>query len=362
MIVVPSMECGGVEKNVSLICNNIDTSKFDVSLVILDNSRQFFHITNAAIRIIDLKIPTVRRSIFALTKLSRKLKPDIILAAANHLNLFLGIFKWLFPKRIKLIARESSIVSINDPSKWNFNFYSWLCRNFYKNLDLIICQSLFMKNDLVQHFNVPARKTYVINNPVEIPQPAPSLRDEDSEGEPVFITVGRLSKEKGLERILRSLAKLKTSFTYHIIGEGDRRPSLEKIIREQKMEGKVFLPGKFNRPFAQVPDPTLFLMGSYFEGFPNGVLEANALGIPVVAYPAPGGISELIRNYENGILSEGEKEEDFTRAIEKALNHSFDHARIRLDNKARYDLKKVIHQWEALLEAVHAGKLPVPQN
>ena len=339
-----------MERNVSIICNNINTDKFDVTLTILDNSAPFFEITNPAIKIIDLKIPSARKSLFAIAKLSRKIKPDIILATANHLNLFFGIFKWLFPKRIKIIGRESSIMSMNTPTNWSPGFYNWLSRHFYKNLDFVVCQSVFMRDDLVSNYHFPIKKTRIINNAVQPGSINWSHTDERAGAVPKFITVARLIELKGLMRLVRSVAHLTIPFEYTIIGEGEMRPELEKLIKALSLENKVFLPGGSDMPFSQVSNPALFLMGSHFEGFPNVVLEANAAGIPVVAFKAPGGIAEIVINNENGILVETDSEADFAAAVTKALAYSFNRNKIREDTKNRFDVKKIIHQWENLLE------------
>ena len=357
LIAVPSLECGGLERNVSIICNNIDSSRFDVTLTVLNNANQFFPISNPAIKIIDLKINNVRKSLFAIAKLSRQIKPDIILTTANHLNLFFGIFKWLFPKRIRIIARESSIVSINVPKTWNARFYKWLLRTFYKKLDLVICQSVYMRDDLVKNCRVPVAKTFIINNAVQTPVTLFSSVDTTEENSvPQLITVARLSEEKGVARIIRALSQLSVPFKYTIIGEGPLRPQLEKLIKELSLETRISMPGRSDKPFAQVNSPTLFLMGSFFEGFPNVLLEANSLGIPVVAFNAPGGIGELITNDENGLLVEGNDETAFAIAVKKALDHSFDRDKISLGVKARFDVKKIITRWEALLENVYQKK------
>ena len=348
--------CGGMERNISIICNNINTDKFDVTLTVLDNSAPFFQITNPAIKIIDLKITSVRKSLFAIAKLSRKIRPDVILTTANHLNLFFGIFKWLFPKRVKIIGRESSIMSMNTPTNWSPAFYNWLSRNFYNNLNIIICQSVYMQDDLVKHFRIPLDKTRIISNPVE--PPIANIADSEAikKSIPKFITVARLTPLKGIERIIRSLAKLDMPFEYCIIGEGELKEQLERLIKEYALEKKVFLVGKYNEPFAVVANPTLFLLGSYYEGFPNVLLEANAIGIPVVAFNAPGGIAELITNFENGILVNEDNETMFADAVKMAMNHPFDRNKISSDIRSRFDVKKIIPQWELLLENVCSEK------
>ncbi len=346
LIVVPTLECGGLERNVSTICNNLDSSKYDITLAVLNNAYQFFQITNPNVTLIDMHIVHVRDSLFGILKLSRKIKPDIILSTANHLNLFLAIFKWLFPKRIKIIARESSIVSINTQRSWNPTLYHWLLRRFYKKIDLVICQSKYMQDDLASNYNFKIGKTRIIYNAVIAPEikvdphcPAAFAR---------LIAVSRLSKEKGLDRLIKAVSLLKIPYRFMIIGEGEMRNSLQELINERSLQQQIILAGSRDKPFVQVPDPDLFLMGSYYEGFPNAMLEAIAAGIPVVAFNAPGGIAEIITDNENGLLVEDNDIIAFASTINKALVTNFDRTEIIETTKNRFSLNKMMAAIESI--------------
>ncbi len=346
LIVVPTLECGGLERNVAIICNNFNTTKYDVTLAILNNQKQFFHISNKNIHVIDLQIANVRKSLFRILNLSKKIRPDIILSTANHLNLLFAIFKWIFPKGIKIIARESSIVSINTQGSWSPVLFNWLLKNFYKKLDLIVCQSEYMQLDLVKNYHIIIEKTRIINNPVSIP----ILKTDSGEKRsfPDFITVARLSKEKGIDRLIRALAKMDIPFRFTIIGEGVVRNSLQDLIESLSMQNQVTLAGNKENPFAEISSPDLFLMGSYYEGFPNAMLEAMAAGIPVIAFNAPGGIAEIIIQNENGILVNGDDEQAFADAIKRALNKGFDKKQIQENILKKYNVNAIIDQWDDL--------------
>jgi glycosyltransferase involved in cell wall biosynthesis len=350
LIVVPTLECGGVERNVAIISNNLDTSRYDVTLAVLNNSKQFFKITNSEVKLIDLGIINARKSLLRILKLTKKVKPDIILATANHVNLLFGIFKWIFPRHIKIIARESSIVSINSQRSWHPVIYHWLLRVFYKNIDLIICQSKYMQDDLIANYNIKIDKTHIIHNAV-IP-PAIKVIPKAPGAYAELITVTRLSKDKGLDRLIRAVSLLKIPYKFTIIGEGYMRKPLEKLIEELSLQQKVFLTGRNEQPFNQVQDPDLFLMGSYYEGFPNAMLEAVAAGIPVVAFNAPGGMAELMQNYQNGILVESNSEQDFADSIQKALKYNFDKKGIQDFTLKQFNINTIMSHWYELFESL----------
>ncbi|MEO6488847.1 MAG: glycosyltransferase [Ferruginibacter sp.] len=346
---VPTLECGGLERNVSIICNNIDTTKFEVTLAVLNNHKQFFKITNEDVTVIDLHILHVRSSLFAIRKLAKEIKPAIILSCANHLNLLLAMFRGLFPKTVRMIARESSIVSINTKHSKFSVVYDRLLRIFYKRIDLVVCQSAFMQEDLLKHYDVPANKTIVIYNAV-LP-PKISTAEQEINNVVKFITVARLSQEKGIDRLIKAVALLKFPYQFHIIGEGSMRKKLQQLIDDLDLQQHVFLHGSNKDPFAVVQYPDLFLMGSYYEGFPNALLEATAAGIPAVAYNAPGGIAEVLKDQVNGWLVQDESIEDFSAAIERAMKFKFNREEIRKFTINRFDVKKIMAEWEKLFRS-----------
>ncbi|HEX2683516.1 MAG TPA: glycosyltransferase, partial [Ferruginibacter sp.] len=154
MLVTPNLECGGAERFVSLFCEHVNTDIFSVCLVVVNNSRPFYTISNPAIEIIDLKKKRVLFSLRSIKAVAKKFQPDIIFSTANHLNLYLVIFKKRFNRNIKFIARESSIASINSRRSrmpWLYNRFQ---KKYYNRFDHIICQSAYMQQDLIRHYFV----------------------------------------------------------------------------------------------------------------------------------------------------------------------------------------------------------------
>jgi len=349
LIFTPTLECGGAEKYVSLLCNNIDTSKFDASLVVLNNSSPFYTISEG-MEIIDMKTKRVRRSLFAIKKMIRDRKPQIVFTTANHLNLLFAIFRWMFPKKMLVIGWESSIVSINNRRASFPKLYNWLVKKYYRNLDHIICQSNYMRHDLVANYAIPENKTTVINMPVEKLTASTMVASVTEHHVYKFISVARLSEEKGLDRLIRSVARLSLPYKYHIIGEGDQRKILQRLIDELSLNGIVVLEGEKKYPYDGMEDADLMLMGSRYEGFPMVLLEAGMLGIPVIAFDAPGGIGEIVKPAENGLLVQDGDELAFANAIEAALQIKFNREKIITDTKGRYSLRKIVGETEELFE------------
>jgi glycosyltransferase involved in cell wall biosynthesis len=349
LVITPSLRCGGSEKYVSLFCNHIYTQQFDVTLLVLNNSAPFYQITNPAIKIIDLKAASAKAATFSILKTIKKVSPHILYSTANHVNILLMLLRPFFAKRIVTVARESSIISSNIKNAAYPKLLSWATKKYYRYFDCIICQSIFMQEDLVAHYNVPANKTIVINNPVES-----TAHIHAQKLQPVkLITVARLTAAKGIERLIEAVATLKMPYQYFIIGDGELRASLQLHINNLQLQQQIFLVGEKQQPFYGNEDATLYLSGSYYEGFPNAVLEAQALGIPVVTFNMPGGISEIINN-DNGAYAADDSATAFAAAIQKALHTNFDRAAIATHTAARFNIDSIIKETSHLLQQLFA--------
>ena len=347
LITTPTLECGGSEKFVSLLCNHINTSIFSICLMVVNNARPFYQIENPAIKIVDLKKGRVLFSLSAIKTVVKGFKPDIIFSTANHMNLYLAIFKNQFNSKIKFIAREASIVSINSRQAKMPALYSWLIKKYYKRYYLIICQSVYMQQDLLNHYQIPTDKTIVIHNATRGFSPN-TIQSNVKEVKSIykFITVARLSEEKGVERLIKAVELLSIPFKFYIIGEGNKRNDLQKLIDELQLRDRIFLAGQKEEPFTGMEDADLLLMGSYYEGFPNVLLEAGAHGIPVVAFDVPGGIEEIITPDENGLLVKDNDIITFAAAINKAITTDFKRHKIIESTKERFSIHNMVHAFE----------------
>ena len=357
LILTPTLQCGGSEKFVTLVCNHIDTEKFSVCIVVINNTNPFYRITNPAIKVIDLKKGRVLFSLFAIKTTVNNFNPDIIFSTANHLNLYLAMFRKSFGNGIKFIAREASIVSINSRQAKMPFLYNRLIKKYYNRFDCIICQSVYMQQDLVSHYKIAAGKTIVIHNAIQDKLYKPVLPGkQSSDGVYKFITVARLSEEKGIERLIHAAGLISVPFLYYIIGNGNKKTDLQKLINELQLQHKIFLLGEKTDPFNGMEDADLFLLGSYYEGFPNVLQEAGVLGIPVIAFNVPGGISEIIVDEENGLLVEDNDIIAFAAAIKIGLVTNFDHNKIIETTKKRFSVNGIMPSVENLFLKLHQNK------
>lgn len=205
-----------------------------------------------------------------------------------------------------------------------------------------------MANDLIKTYSLPEERIHVINNPVT-PLSVKTTESIKLKTKPVFITIGRLSHEKGYERIIMALSLLNFDFEYLIIGTGTQKENIEKEIKACGILGKVKLLGLKKNIETYLKKADLFLQGSHYEGFPNAVLEATTCGIPVIAFNAPGGTIEILKNGFNGFIVENGSIKDYAEKIDFALSHNFDKAAIKSHTDTKFGVKKIIQEYQSAI-------------
>lgn len=300
--ILPSLGAGGAERVVSFIAQNIDLEKIEPSLIVIGFKKDnVYDIKN--VKLIFLEKSRVILSIPRLFVVLKKENPQVVLSAIRHLNTLMGLFSPFF-RKTKFIGREvnvSSVLKKYSQSKNNLKS-SFLTRISYRFLDKIICQSNDMYEDVKQSFAIDDSKLIIINNPVTENFKLKEKKIIKENHVFQFITVGRLAKQKGHYRILEGLSKLDIPFNYTIIGDGPEKENIIKLIKELGLSSRITLVSHSNDIPTYLSESDIFIQGSYVEGFPNALLESSAVGTPVIAFDALGGINEIVIEGVNGYI------------------------------------------------------------
>lgn len=294
VFVLPSFAGGGAERVVLNLLKLVDRRYFLPVLVVLDGSGPLAKDTPADVPVHVLGTPQLRRSIPALVGVLRRLRPAVIFSTFTHVNLALIGMRPLL-KRTRIVVREANLPSLSFKRlPWPAAF-SALSRRLYPRADRLIASSMRMVDEF-RALGVPKSTIEVLHNPVDVA----SLRArvgavaEGSASDHVqFVAVGRLVPQKGFDRLLDAMAVLGGDSRCTIIGDGPERSALEKQAAEQGLRQRVAFSGFVNNPAPMIAAADALVMPSRFEGMPNAALEALALGTPVIATPAAGGISEI---------------------------------------------------------------------
>ncbi len=164
--------------------------------------------------------------------------------------------------------------------------------------------------DLIRGTHVSPSLVRTIYNPVITPRLL-SLANEPvkhpwfGEGQPpVVLAIGRLTAPKDFPTLLRAAALLRqeTDFRLLILGEGEERSHLEEMVTQLGLTREVALPGFVDNPFSYLARASLFVLSSAWEALPTVLIEAMALGVPVVSTDCRSGPTEILQGGQYGRL------------------------------------------------------------
>lgn len=122
----------------------------------------------------------------------------------------------------------------------------------------------------------------------------------------VIVTAGRLNGQKRHDILIKAFNQVKDEYpdyNVEIYGAGDEEQKLQDLINSLNIENRVFLKGNYSPIYDKLKDASLFVLSSDYEGMPNALMEAMALGLPCISTDCDGGGAKfLIENGKNGLL------------------------------------------------------------
>lgn len=355
LFIIPNMRGGGAQRVISTILNFLDRKKFETILVLLKKEGPYLEDLPKDIQVINLQTEQTRYSIIKVIRVIRvikQIKPDLVFSTLSYLNILIVMIRPFLSKDIIFIARETNTISVINKRKKYPMLYDLVYKVFYNNFNKIISQSKYMRKDLIDNYNIMEDRIEVIYNPVDITK-IENLANRDvanlyKSDKFNLLAVGRLSYQKGYDLLIEAMRKLDKKFHLTILGQGKDDAKLEQLAKSFDIEDNITFAGFQANPYIYMMHADLFILSSRYEGLPNVVLEANALGTPVVAFNCPGGTGEIIENGVNGFLCECGNIDELAETINKASSHSFDKNEIKNLTKSKYDVNTTIKHYERI--------------
>jgi len=347
---MPSLTGGGAERVMLTLVKHIDRKKFEPIFVLMKKEGKFLNSIPSDIKVIDLKSNSARYAIFKIAKVIKEQNPDIVFSTLGYLNLLIAMIRPFYSKKIRFISRESNTVSIENKTEKYPKLFDWLYKHIYNNFDLIITQSKYMRDDLVENFNSDESKTRVIYNPVDIDEVIKKSNESKDDLYPKdkinLIAVGRLSNQKGFDILVDAMTHLDDSFHLTILGEGEDEESLKTQISTLSLQERITLRGFTQNPYVYMKEADFFILSSRYEGLPNVVLESYASKTPAIAFDTPGGTAEIIDDGKTGLLVKKMSALSLAEAIKKAKAIDFDREFLREFCKEHFAVKKIVKEYE----------------
>lgn len=363
LLLIPHLGGGGAEQVTSHLARGLSPEKYELHLGLITQSQIGPEAMPSWVQVHALGAARVRAAAFKLFLLVWRLQPDVILSGMFHLNFLVLMLRPFFPRGTCVLVRQNGTVSAA-LSFGNLPRYTRLLyRLLYRRADRVICQSEAMARDLIDQLGVQPERLAVLSNPIDIDAIRTTARDNPSRwtetpaaaSGPHLLAIGRLSREKGFDLLLQALAIVRQQFSnadLAIAGSGPEEASLKAQCRDLGLQSAVQFAGHVAHPAVYFEGASLFVLSSRHEGMPNALLEAAAGGLPIVASPASGGVTDLLRDQPGAWLATEVSARALAATLLAALQtlqpgERFAHVFIE-----EFRLAGALHAYESLIETV----------
>ena len=318
--------------------------KYDVSIITLFHYQERAPIkgTHFTLAVKNYYTGAITKLIY-LQKLIKSISPDIIISFMTYTSFWIIPILYLFKKNIPLIIS----VNANPDSQYKKKFYFKYFMKFLfplKKVTAVVPVSIELKTVLAQKYRINKLKILPIYIGVNIEKIKRMALEKIDNHEKVFnnpniikfITLGRLSGEKGHKYLIEAFTKVLKEIPnsrLFIIGEGKARFQIEKIIQERNLTNSVTLMGFLHNPYNYISKSDIFVLPSLSEGLPYALIEALICKIPIVSTNCETGPNEILENGKYGILTKVADSQDLA---EKMIS-------LAKDEKARINFSNISH-------------------
>lgn len=386
LFLMHTLQVGGAEKVLVNLANNLDKTKYDVTVMTVINTGAFINDLDKDVKyktIFDFKLFNKNKQGSSGNLLNKTSKIKSFAA-----NMYRCLWRYINCEKIykkyikedydveiaflegipaKIIANSTNRLSkkiawvhvdlINEKKTEKFFKNREEERKTYAKFDNIVAVSKHVKEQVINKFSIPEEKVVVKYNPIDkeyIEKLSSEKVDDIIKKKFTICTIGRLSKQKGYDRLLEVAKKLnddKLEFDLWIIGVGAEENKLKEYIKENNLTNVKLLGYKKN-PYKYIRESDLFVCSSRAEGFSTVVSEAIILGKPIVTTECSGMRELLGDNSEYGIICENNTEALYD-SLSKVLSNNELYLELKnkiAERKYIFDINKTIKNIEEFIE------------
>ncbi len=399
LFVLPSLGGGGAERASVDLLHGIDRQRFQITLALFTRSGSFLQELPNDVPLYDLRGRQSYdlRLVWRLAGVLRRENPDVVFSVLRYTNLITLLAYRLAGIQARVVVNEQNPPSAEFALFGAGRVKAWFLRQLYPWADRVTAISTGIARELVSIYGLPQDKVQVIPNPVDLvrvrtlaaaklehpwfPAP-PRTRDgvpvkagrtasagrgsrpergwsTDQSGPPVLVAAGRLHPQKGFAYLIRAFSIVRQVLPCKlvILGEGPLRTELEDLIASLGLADDIALPGFQENPYNYVSNSAMFVLSSLFEGFGNVLVDALALGVPVISTRCPVGPEDIITDGVTGVFVPPADEKALAQAILRVLRDSELRRRLSANGPLRaadFAIERIVSQYEALFECLVA--------
>lgn len=297
---ISSISGGGAENVLVMLAKRFSELGHSVGITSLEKREQFYEIP------CEIKLNKIHanspNSIFecwydfkGIRKYLKNSKADVSISFLSRCNLLLLVTSLFNKSKIVVCDR-------NNPLKEHSKLVFWVSCQLYRRANMIVVQTEQIRKMYPKYLQ---KKLCVIENPLDTEKMNNQITGETVTKENVVISVGRLEKQKDFKTLIKAFHNVSDKnpeWKLKIFGVGNMKEELQRIIDSLGDSGKIQLCGHTKEPFVEMKKSKIFVLSSFYEGFPNVLCEAMYAGLPCVSTDCISGPRELINDGENGFL------------------------------------------------------------
>ena len=344
---------GGSGRVISILANYFSEKKYGVSIVTLDSDRIDYGISdNVSVFNLDMKKNNnlIKLGI-ELVRLKKVLDTQDVIVAFCFRPIFWVTLATLKKKSIVIYSER------NNPYKDPNNVLKRFLRNIcYLHADHIVFQTSEQQS---YFFSKISRKGKIIKNPVESNLP---FYVDDSK-EKIVISASRLEKQKNIYMAIKAFSLFHdkhSDYIFNIYGDGNLKSELTDYISSIGLNKEISIFDFTPKIHEAMCKASIFILSSDYEGISNSMLEAMAIGIPVICTDCPvGGAREFIVNEENGVLVDVGDYEQMAFYMNKIVEDDVFRKKISSNSKAIRECvsaDSICKEWEQLIRREYSKR------